>query len=114
MAVAVLLSGTRYARNITIRYCPGDCSLRSGYKPKADGKKLVEDYYKKKTGQDKYMDVKMYDDFHDMLNNKDIDAVVISTPDHWHTQPAIEAALAGKHVYLQKPTSLTVTEGRYS
>ncbi|MDP3180872.1 MAG: Gfo/Idh/MocA family oxidoreductase, partial [Bacteroidota bacterium] len=78
----------------------------------ADGKILVEDYYKKKTGQDNYVNVKMYDDYKDMLLNKDIDAVIISTPDHWHAQPAIEAALAGKHVYVQKPTSLTVTEGR--
>ena len=47
----------------------------------ADGKKLVEDYYKKKTGQDNYVNVKMYDDYKEMLLNKDIDAVVISTPD---------------------------------
>ncbi len=78
----------------------------------ADGKKLVENFYKKKTGQDNYIDVRMYDDYRDLLQNKDIDAVVISTPDHWHAQPAIEAALAGKHVYVQKPTSLTVAEGR--
>lgn len=78
----------------------------------ADGKKLVEDYYKKKTGQDNYVNAKMYDDFREMLLNKDIDAVVISTPDHWHAQPVVEAALAGKHVYVQKPTSLTVPEGR--
>ena len=36
-----------------------------------------------------------------------------STPDHWHAQPAMEAALAGKHIYLQKPTSLTIEEGRH-
>jgi len=77
-----------------------------------DGKKLVEAYYTKKTGNTNYVDVKMYDDYHDMLNNKDIDAVIISTPDHWHSQPALEAALAGKDVYLQKPTSLTIAEGR--
>ncbi|WP_095533204.1 Gfo/Idh/MocA family protein [Jiulongibacter sediminis] len=74
-----------------------------------DGKKLVEDYYKKKGTS---VDVSMYDDYKEMLMNKDLDAVIISTPDHWHSQPAIEAALAGKHVYLQKPTSLTVAEGR--
>ena len=78
----------------------------------ADGKKLVDEYYAKKTGQANYMDTKMYDDYHEMLGNKDIDAVIVSTPDHWHSQPAIEAALAGKHVYLQKPTSLTIAEGR--
>lgn len=77
-----------------------------------DGKKLVENYYNKKTGSDNALDVKMYEDYRELLLNKDIDAVVISTPDHWHSQPAIEAALAGKDIYLQKPTSLTVTEGR--
>jgi predicted dehydrogenase len=77
----------------------------------ADGKKHVESYYTKKMGS-AYLDVKQYADYHDMLANKDIDAVVISTPDHWHSQPAMEAALAGKHVYVQKPTSLTIREGR--
>ncbi len=77
----------------------------------ADGKKLIEDFYRKKTGRD-YMDVKMYEDYHEMLADTDIDAVIISTPDHWHSQPAMEAALAGKDIYLQKPTSLTVAEGR--
>ena len=41
-----------------------------------------------------------------------IDAVAISTPDHWHSQPVIEAALAGKDIYVQKPLSMTVAEGR--
>jgi len=78
----------------------------------ADGKKLVEDHYNEKTGSNNTVDVRMYGDYKEMLLNTDIDAVVISTPDHWHSQPAIEAALAGKDIYLQKPTSLTVEEGR--
>ena len=78
----------------------------------ADGKKLVEDTYNKKYGSNSAVDVKMYDDYRELLMRSDIDAVVISTPDHWHSQPAIEAALAKKDIYLQKPTSLTVTEGR--
>jgi predicted dehydrogenase len=77
-----------------------------------DGKKRVDTFYQKKTGKSNYMNTKMYDDHREMLLNKDIDAVIISTPDHWHSQPAIEAALAGKDVYLQKPTSLTIEEGR--
>ncbi len=77
-----------------------------------DGKKHVEGFYTKKTGKSNFIDVKMYEDYRELLLNKDIDAVVISTPDHWHSQPAMEAALAGKHVYLQKPTSLTIKEGR--
>lgn len=76
------------------------------------GKQMIEGWYAKKTGQANYMDVKTYDDYHNLLANKDIDAVIISTPDHWHAQPAIEAALAGKHIYCQKPTSLTIEEGR--
>ena len=63
-----------------------------------DAKKLVETYYSEKTGSNKSVDVKMYGDYKEMLKTKDIDAVVISTPDHWHSQPAIEAALAGKDV----------------
>lgn len=77
------------------------------------GKTLIEGWYTKKTGNANYIDVKLYGDYHDMLASKDIDAVIISTPDHWHAQPAMEAALAGKHIYLQKPTSLTIEEGRH-
>ncbi|WP_026951521.1 Gfo/Idh/MocA family protein [Algoriphagus mannitolivorans] len=77
----------------------------------ADGKKYIEEYYTKKMGKP-YVDVKQYGDYREMLLNKEIDAVIISTPDHWHSQPAMEAALAGKHIYVQKPTSLTIKEGR--
>lgn len=72
----------------------------------------VDSFYKEKTGKEKYMEAKVYGDYREMLLNKDIDAVVISTPDHWHSQPAMEAALAGKDIYLQKPTSLTIKEGQ--
>ena len=78
----------------------------------AKGKQFVEDYYNKKTGSKEAVEVKTYGDYREMLLRKDIDAVMISTPDHWHTQPAIEATLAGKDVYLQKPTSLTIAEGK--
>ncbi|MCG2462426.1 Gfo/Idh/MocA family oxidoreductase [Flavobacteriaceae bacterium F89] len=78
----------------------------------ADAKTLVDDYYTKTAQKKEYAGVKTYEDYKDMLLDKDIDAVVISTPDHWHSQPAMEAALAGKDIYLQKPTSLTVREGQ--
>jgi myo-inositol 2-dehydrogenase/D-chiro-inositol 1-dehydrogenase len=77
-----------------------------------DGKKWIEDYYTQKTGKSNYVDVKVYQDYRELLKDKSIDAVIISTPDHWHAQPAIEAALAGKDIYLQKPASLTIAEGR--
>lgn len=76
------------------------------------GKQFIEYFYNKKTGSTDYIDVKAYGDYHDILADKSIDAVIISTPDHWHSQPAVEAALAGKDIYLQKPTSLTIAEGR--
>ena len=81
-------------------------------KRKEDGKRFVEQWYSEHKQKEKFVDVKMYDDYREMLDNPDIDAVIISTPDHWHAQPAMEAALAGKAIYLQKPTSLTVEEGR--
>jgi len=73
--------------------------------------KLVNDYYSKKTGKP-YDGVKTYEDYQELLNNKDVDAVLISTPDHWHVMPAIHAVRAGKDVYMQKPASLTIAEGR--
>lgn len=78
----------------------------------AKGKQFIENYYSEKSGKSGYVDVRVYDDYRTLLQNRDIDAVIISTPDHWHAQPAIEAALAGKDIYLQKPTSLTMKEGR--
>jgi predicted dehydrogenase len=55
---------------------------------------------------------KGYHDYRELLANKDIDAVVISTPDHQHAVLAVNAVRAGKDVYLQKPASLTISEGR--
>ncbi len=78
----------------------------------ADCKKLIEGYYAKEKGSDKFVNVQMYGDYRELLLNPAIDAVLICTPDHWHAQIAIEAALARKDIYLQKPATLTVAEGR--
>jgi myo-inositol 2-dehydrogenase / D-chiro-inositol 1-dehydrogenase len=77
-----------------------------------DAKNTLEQVYAAKFGAGRYADIKTYRDYREMLQDKSIDAVCISTPDHWHAQPAMEAALAGKDVYLQKPASLTIREGR--
>lgn len=76
------------------------------------GKDFIESSYAKKTGKSDYINVKTFGDYREMLLRTDIDAIIISTPDHWHVQPAIEAALAGKDIMLQKPFSLTIAEGR--
>ena len=78
----------------------------------ADAKSLLEQAYAKKFGAGNYIQIKTFGDYREMLQEKSIDAVCISTPDHWHAQPAMEAALAGKDIYLQKPASLTIKEGR--
>jgi myo-inositol 2-dehydrogenase / D-chiro-inositol 1-dehydrogenase len=78
----------------------------------ADAKTLIEQGYETRFGSGNYANLKTYGDYRELLENKSIDAVCISTPDHWHAQPAMEAALAGKDVYLQKPASLTIKEGR--
>ena len=78
----------------------------------AMGKEWIEAQYAEKNNGKSPVNVKTYDDYRQLIADKDIDAVVISTPDHWHAQPAMEAAVAGKHIYMQKPTSLTISEGR--
>ena len=56
--------------------------------------------------------VKRYKDYRELLAQKDIDAVCISTPDHWHALQTIHSFEAGKHVYVEKPLTITIQEGR--
>ena len=70
----------------------------------------IEQSYEKSLAQ--RIKVKTYGDYREAIARTDIDAVMISTPDHWHAQPVVEAALAGKDIYVQKPLSMTIAEGR--
>ncbi|TFH22792.1 MAG: gfo/Idh/MocA family oxidoreductase, partial [Bacteroidia bacterium] len=74
------------------------------------GKEWIEKFHSGKGKSS--VDVAVYQDYREMLQDKSIDAVIISTPDHWHARAAMDAALAGKDIYLQKPASLTIPEGR--
>jgi predicted dehydrogenase len=65
--------------------------------------KVVAEHYK---GKGTSVDVKTYENYKDLLARKDIDAVVIAVPDHWHALIAIDALQSGKDVYLEKTTHL--------
>ncbi len=55
--------------------------------------------------------VEVYEDYRELLARRDIDAVVIASPDHWHARMAIDACQAGKDIYLEKPLTFTIKEG---
>jgi predicted dehydrogenase len=71
-------------------------------------KNTVETFYKGKGETN--VTVKTYHDFHELLANPDIDAVIVSVPDHQHAYVAINAILAGKDVYCQKPLTYSINE----
>ena len=77
-----------------------------------DAQRLVEQKYAAQKKDGSYKGCAIYGDFREVTSRDDIDAVMICTPDHWHVLPAIAAAKVGKDIFLQKPMSLTIEEGR--
>ncbi|MCD6394078.1 MAG: Gfo/Idh/MocA family oxidoreductase [Planctomycetes bacterium] len=73
---------------------------------------MAGDHYGKTKADGKWKGFKSYDDFRELLARKDIDAVVIATPDHWHGLNTVYAAKAGKDVYCEKPLAHNITEGK--
>jgi predicted dehydrogenase len=80
-----------------------------GREPQRD---FVNKAYGSKTASGRYKGCDAYEDFREVLARKDIDAVAIITPDHWHAVMTVLAARAGKDIYCQKPLSLTLHDGR--
>ncbi len=78
------------------------CDVDRSHRDRA--KRIVDDHY----GSD---DCDSYNDFRELNARNDIDGVVVGTPDHWHTIPALDAARQGKDIYLEKPLTLTIDEG---
>jgi len=72
----------------------------------------VNQFYAEKLQKPDWKGCAAYGDFREMFERQDLDAVVISTPDHWHAVQAITAARRGVHIYGQKPMSLCIAEGR--
>ena len=86
------------------------CDLDS--KRAEHAKAFVEGVYARKQQTREAAPVKIYGDYRELLRDGGIDAVSISTPDHWHCEPVIAAALAGKDIYVEKPLATTIAEGR--
>jgi predicted dehydrogenase len=74
-------------------------------------RKIVDEHYSIK-GEKEYKGCAQYVEFEELIARKDIDAVIIATPDHWHAYHAIAACKAGKDIYCEKPLSLTIREAR--
>ncbi|MCF7676140.1 MAG: Gfo/Idh/MocA family oxidoreductase [Akkermansiaceae bacterium] len=75
----------------------------------ADAKTMVDGHYQKNNIA---LSTTTYGDYRRALEHPDIDAVSVSTPDHWHAEPVIAAAQMGKDIYVQKPLAMTIKEGR--
>ncbi len=75
-------------------------------------RELADQYYAEQSAAGSAKVCKPYRDFRQLLARDDIDAVVIATPDHWHSIPVIEAARAGKDIYCEKPLCQTIAEAR--
>ena len=88
-----------------------------GYRAERSGgrepcKRRVNDFYAKKLNKPGWKGCTAYGDYREMLEKEALDAVVVSTPDHWHAIQAITAARKGLHIYGQKPMSLCISEGQ--
>jgi len=76
------------------------------------GRKAVEDHYAKNRSSGTFKGCAVFRDFRDLLARADIDAVMVSTPDHWHVPISLAAARAGKDISCEKPVTLCIEEGR--
>jgi len=86
------------------------CDVDRGKRERA--KEQVEKAYGAKQASGTYKGCDAYNEYEGIIERRDIDAVVVATPDHWHAMISLAAMKSGKDVYVQKPMTLTVREGR--
>jgi predicted dehydrogenase len=96
----------RHEQTRVVAVCDVDTTRRE------NAKKIVEKFYAAPSAKGTYKGCAAYNDFRELIARKDIDGVVIATPDHWHALTTIAAARAGKDVYCEKPLSHTILEGK--
>jgi len=72
----------------------------------------INSFYAEKRAKSSYKGCKSFKDFRDLLAQKDIDGVIIATPDHWHVPIAVAAAKSGKDMYVEKPLGISVKENQ--
>jgi len=102
--VYTLLNGIgKCKETIAVAACDVDQKKLEKFKNTAEGNNKAKNLT---------VNVDAYKYYRELLERKDIDAVVIATPDHWHAQIAVDAAKAGKDIYCEKPMALTIAEGR--
>lgn len=102
-----LMGGFLHRKEVqVVAVCDVDTTRRE------NAKHIVEESYAKQTTSGEYKGCQAYNDFRDLLARKDIDAVVIATPDHWHAIIATNAAAAKKDIYCEKPMSESIHDAR--
>lgn len=109
ISLAVIGLGSMGLRHVKGFIQEGDCQLVAVCDVDAERRKVAVDFINQTYGD---KGCAQYNDFRELLARRDLDAVVIAVPDHWHAIIAMTAMRAGKAIYGEKPLALTVAEGR--